>query len=83
MQDAIDAVALDAVKNEYVLHRGIHEYLAADSPALLDGVDGVIEWIYAEIFETPSSDPWLGLSSPDIFTAVEDDGRVGSVAGHE
>lgn len=72
-------IALDTVKNEYVLHRKIHEHLASDPMAILAGVDGLNDWVYSEIFQTPLTDPWLGLSSPDVFTAVEEDGRVGAV----
>ena len=30
-------------------------------------VDTLNEWVYAELFLTPSSDPWLGLA-PTMFT---------------
>ena len=39
-------------------------------------VDALNEWVYAELFLTPSSDPWLGLAPRDVYTALEDDGRA-------
>ena len=30
---------------------------------------GLVEWIYAELFEMPLSDPALGLDVPDPFPA--------------
>ena len=34
------------------------------------------ERVYAELFLTPSSDPWLGLVQSDVYTAIENDGLV-------
>jgi hypothetical protein len=42
-------------------------------------VDTLNEW-YAELFLTPSSDPWLGLAPPDVYTALENDGQIGAIA---
>jgi hypothetical protein len=30
--------------------------------------------VYAELFLTPDSDPWLGLLPPDTFAALENGG---------
>ena len=70
-----DSMALDTVRNEYLLHRRIHGQFA-DGAAEIADVDSLNEWVYAELFLTPSSDPWLGLAPPDVYTALEDDGRV-------
>ena len=32
--------------------------------------------VYAELFLTPRSDPWLGLHQPSVYTAIERDGIV-------
>jgi hypothetical protein len=32
------------------------------------------EWVYAELFLTPSKDPWLGLAPPDVYTALDGNG---------
>ncbi len=71
------ALALDTVRNEYLLHRQIHEWFveqpAADLKALNDRV-------YAELFLTPNSDPWLGLLPPDSYSGLERDGVVTQTA---
>jgi len=28
--------------------------------------------VYSLVFRTPNNDPWLGLLSSDIYTAIED-----------
>jgi hypothetical protein len=68
-------MALDTVRNEYLMHRRIHEQFA-DAAAQTANVEALNEWVYAELFLTPSGDPWLGLAPPDVYTALEDDGRV-------
>jgi hypothetical protein len=40
------------------------------------GADQLNAKVYAELFLTPDSDPWLGLVPRDTFTALEDDGLV-------
>jgi hypothetical protein len=70
-----DSMSLDTVRNEYLLHRRIHEeFVAGRSTAT--NVDTLNEWVYAELFLTPSSDPWLGLAPDDVYTALDSDGRV-------
>ena len=65
-------IAEDTVRNEYLLHRKIHEWFAAGAV----GTDPVAlnEDVYAELFLTPSSDPWLGLVPADTYSALENDG---------
>jgi hypothetical protein len=70
-----DSIALDTVRNEYLLHRRVHELLAASQSGSMD-FDRLNEWVYAELFLTPSSDPWLGLARPDVYSALDNDGRV-------
>ncbi|HEX6962068.1 MAG TPA: hypothetical protein VF175_09395, partial [Lacipirellula sp.] len=66
------SMALDTVKNELLLHRKIHEwFLSGDAPV---GIDAFNEKVYAELFLTPSSDPWLGLAPADVYTALEGGG---------
>jgi len=65
-------IALDTVRNEYQLHRRIHQWLADAS--YRPDVDVLNERVYAEIFLTPSSDPWLGLAGPDVYTALPNGG---------
>lgn len=62
------SMALDTVKNEYLLHRQIHEWFAS---GVTLSVDDLNERVYAELFLTPSSDPWLGLAPGDVYTALD------------
>ena len=65
-------IALDTVRNEYLLHRRIHDWFAAGEVADLEAFN---QRVYAELFLTPSADPWLGLL-PDAYTGLENDGVV-------
>jgi hypothetical protein len=67
-----EALALDTVKNEYLLHRQIHDwFVSRDVPQAIDDFN---EKVYAELFLTPSSDPWLGLAPKDVYTALDGGG---------
>jgi hypothetical protein len=70
-----ESIALDTVRNEYLLHRRIHEKFASGE-AITGNIDPLNEWVYAELFLTPSSDPWLGLAPQDVYTALENNGQL-------
>jgi hypothetical protein len=65
-------LALDTVRNEYLMHLKLHAWLT--SYRYRDNLDGLNEKVYAELFLTPRNDPWLGLFSPDTYTALENGG---------
>jgi hypothetical protein len=67
-------IALDTVRNEYLLHPKLHAWLIADRRR--DNVEALNEKVYAELFLTPASDPWLGLFSAETYTALENGGIV-------
>lgn len=69
-----NSIALDTVKNEYQFHRRIHEWLAAGN--YRPDVETLNERVYAELFLTPSSDPWLGLAPANVYTALPNGGVV-------
>ena len=69
-----DSLALDTVRNEYLLHREIHNWYARGDAT--GDVDSLNERVYSELFLTPSSDPWLGLAPPDVYTALDNGGLV-------
>ncbi|HEX5221218.1 MAG TPA: hypothetical protein VFZ59_16765 [Verrucomicrobiae bacterium] len=71
------SISEDTVRNEYSLHPKIHAWLASGETT---NVDALNRRVYAELFLTPDSDPWLGLVSPDTFTALENNG-VAQVGG--
>jgi hypothetical protein len=68
------SISEDTVRNEYLFHTKIHEWLAA-APAV-PNLEAFNSKIYAELFLTPDSDPWLGLVQTDICTALENNGLV-------
>ena len=67
------SLAEDTVRNEYVFHRRIHERLFRYRSKQTD-VDTLNSWVYAELFKTPESDPWLGLNTPEVYTGITRDG---------
>lgn len=72
------SAALDAVKNEFQLHRQIHAWYA-DGEAPRD-FNALNERVYAELFLTPSSDPWLGLAPADAYTGLVGGGLSNATA---
>ena len=69
------SVAQDTVRNEYTFHRAVHEWFAAGAAETLAGDVGPLnEKIYAELFLTPGSDPWLGLIPADTYSALRGEG---------
>jgi len=67
-------IALDTVRNEYLLHPKLHAWFMTDSRR--DNVAALNEKVYAELFLTPASDPWLGLFSAETYTALDNGGVV-------
>lgn len=69
----VEAPLLRAVKSDVdadtrenlALHDRVHEAFAAG--AEWAGIAGLVEWIYADLFEMPLADPALGLDGPDPF----------------
>jgi hypothetical protein len=74
-------LAEDTAKNEYLHHAVIHRWLA-DAARARSAASGADEWsrlntrVYAELFQTPAGDPWLGLVPPSVYTGLQDDGIV-------
>jgi hypothetical protein len=69
-----DSIALDTVRNEYQLHRRIHEGFVREE--WVSQYETLNSRVYADLFLTPRSDPWLGLASPDVYTALRNGGVV-------
>jgi hypothetical protein len=61
------SIALDTVRNEYTLHRSVHQWFAEGG---VGPVNLLSDRVYAELFLMPLQDPWLGLFSPDVYTAL-------------
>ena len=66
------AMAVDTVRNEYLLHGQIHQWFIENDQT--SDVNSLNEKVYAELFLTPNSDPWLGLMSNDSYSAIDNDG---------
>jgi hypothetical protein len=64
-------MALDTARNEYMLHTKLHAWFYTGMATDLDSLN---EMVYAQLFLTPGNDPWLGLYSPDVYTALENGG---------
>ena len=63
----------DSVVNELRLRPAIHRHLAETGDTDFASVN---DWIYAQVFGTPKSDPWLGLNARTDFTGLPGDGVV-------
>jgi hypothetical protein len=72
LQKFQELIALDTVRNEYLLHSKLYTWLVRDP--VRDDVEKLNEQVYAKLFLTPGSDPWLGLLSTDVYTALENGG---------
>ena len=68
------STALDTVKNEYSLHSQIHDWYANNQVSA--DVQQLNDKVYAQLFLMPSTDPWLGLSTPDQFSGITNGGLV-------
>ncbi len=69
------SIAEDTVRNQYKFHLQIHRWLADPSQAkLVNDVGALNQRVYAELFLTPDTDPWLGLIPTDSYAALDDDG---------
>lgn len=68
------SMAEDTVRNEYLFHTQIHRWFA-ENPGETRDVAALNRRVYAELFLTPDTDPWLGLRS-DAYSAIEGDGVV-------
>ena len=69
-----NTIAIDTVRNEYTLHRQIHEWFGSGSMPLAIDVNELNDAVYAHLFLTPSGDPWLGLVPGDVYTALDNNG---------
>lgn len=66
-------LAIDSVRNEYLLHSQLHRWFAEARPETTN-LDRLNARVYDQLFLTPAQDPWLGLVGPDAFSALDGDG---------
>ncbi|HEY9615540.1 MAG TPA: hypothetical protein V6C64_01775 [Microcoleaceae cyanobacterium] len=66
------AMALDTVRNEYLLHSQLHQWFIRNE--ITQDLKRLNDQVYSSLFLTPKDDPWLGLLSQDEFSGIEKDG---------
>lgn len=64
-------MALDTVRNEYLLHSQLHQWFMEGN---VQDFTTLNQRVYADLFLTPKSDPWLGLNPQDSFAAIDQNG---------
>lgn len=67
-----ESIALDTVRNEYLMHTKLYSWLW--NSAERTNLDKFNEKVYAELFLTPGSDPWLGLLDKDVYLGIDNSG---------
>ncbi len=65
-------MALDTVRNEYLLHSQLHQWFSEQEN--IASFEQLNQRVYRSLFLTPASDPWLGLMPAGSFAAIEGDG---------
>ncbi len=65
-------ISADTALAELGLRREIHGWFAAGNAPTFDELN---RRVYREIFLTPADDPWLGVATPGVFTALPMDGH--------
>ena len=68
-------IAIDSIRNEYLLHSQIHEWMMNSLFGRMD-IERLNTRVYDQLFLTPSSDRWLGLMPGDGYTGIDRDGIV-------
>ena len=46
------------------------------TPASTMDRESLVKRVYSQLFLSPVDDPWYGLSKPDVYSAVKNDGRI-------
>jgi len=72
LQKFQELIALDTVRNEYLLHTKLYPWLLRDPSRT--NLKQFNEKVYAELFLTPGSDPWLGLLTKDAYLGIDNGG---------
>ena len=70
-----ESIALDTVRNEYILRPGLYGMMLNEVVTPTD-IEKFNENVYTLLFATPSADQWLGLISPDMYTAIDNGGVI-------
>jgi hypothetical protein len=65
------SIATDTARNEYALHAVIHRWLQENPKVAMKDLN---REVYARLFLTPATDPWLGLVPALTWTGLPNDG---------
>ena len=68
------SLALDSLRNEYIFHRHIHQWFVKGK--ISSDIAKLNRRVYANLFLTPDEDPWLGLLSKYVYSAIENNGVI-------
>lgn len=66
-------LALDSTRNDFIFHTKLYEWLNRGRTTDIEVLNAQV---YDQIFKTPNTDPWLGLYSTDVYTALDGNGIV-------
>jgi hypothetical protein len=69
-------VATDEVINQYRTGPAILKKLIDPATRKDFDLEAFNQWIYADVFQTPLSDPWLGLAPQDVYGALPASART-------
>ncbi len=69
-----ELVALDTVRNEYMMRSRLYGWMAREASRA--DLEKFNDQVYSNLFHTPKSDPWLGLLSTDVYSAIDNGGVV-------
>jgi hypothetical protein len=68
------SMALDTVRNEYLLHSQLHRWFVEGT--VNRSITQLNDRVYAELFLTANTDPWLGLAPAGVYSAIAKDGLL-------
>jgi hypothetical protein len=67
-------VALDTTRNDFLFHTKLYQWLNQNRAD--GGLENLNSMVYDQVFKTPDYDKWLGLYSPDVYTALNGNGII-------
>lgn len=67
-------IALDTTRNDFLFHSKLYEWL--NQSRGVGEIENFNARVYAQLFQTPNTDKWLGLYSSDVYTALDGNGIV-------
>ncbi|HLJ26362.1 MAG TPA: hypothetical protein VKY85_06615 [Candidatus Angelobacter sp.] len=74
MRNLANTVAVDTVRNNYMLRTKILAFLAGPGARSIS-LAQLNDWVYGQVFLTPREDPWLGLAPQGVFSAIDRNGE--------